>query len=370
MPTPACPAPNWFVNPAEILNAQGRQALTFRSTVPSERAPYLFVMSTLQQILGAGAVLMALSCASPSKLPSNAPTSGASKPSPSSRGPASTGNVPVRLATWNVANLFDTVDDPIDDTVLSPAAFQKKTGQVAAVLETLDCDFVALEEVEDLQCLTAVNDRLLHPYPQLGLIEGNDQDRGIDVAFLSRLPVSAVISHRHDDLPDEPGISRHYKFSRDCLEVVLDTQPPVTVLVNHFKSQLGSKKDAAAKRHAQSGGVVRIAGEIATRRPQGLELVMGDLNDRPGSWSLQPLTEPFVDVFEGIPESSRASHRSKHGRTALDHILISPDGLARVDKARVYQDLGKPTSDHDPVAVTIRLDTKPTRPVARVYSTG
>lgn len=295
-------------------------------------------------------VMLALACAAPSKSSTAGPS------------PASQGTIPIRLVAWNVANLFDSVDDPIvEDTVLSRKAYSKKAGEVAAVLATLNSDFVALEEVENLDCLRSVNARLASPYPELGLIEGNDQQRGIDVAFLTRLPVSSVVSHRDCDLPDEPGISKHYKFSRDCLEVVLDTRPPVTVLINHFKSQLGSKKDAAAKRHAQSGAVVEIAAEIADRRPQGLELVVGDLNDRPGSWSLQPLTEHFVDVFEGVPEPSRASHRSKHGRTALDHILISGDGVGRVDKATVFQDLGKPTSDHDPVAVTIRLDAAPTR---------
>lgn len=312
-------------------------------------------MKPLQKTLWVLLAMAALGCTAPSR-PALAGQEGAA------------GQVPVLMVAWNVANLFDDEDAPYHDTVLSPEDFSRKVDEVASVLGTLDADFVALEEVENLACLTALNSRLVTPYPQLGLLEGNDRDRGIDVAFLSRIPVSRVISHRDHDLPDEPGISRRYKFSRDCLEVVLDTSPPVTVLVNHFKSQLGSKKDAAAKRHAQSGGVVAIAAEIAARRPEGLELVMGDLNDDPRSWSLEPLFQVFVDVFDGWPEKLRGSHRSRHGRSSLDHILISADGVARVERAYVYQDLGKPTSDHDPVGLTLRLDQAPSAAPARCWS--
>lgn len=271
------------------------------------------------------------------------------------------------MVAWNVANLFDSLDADNNDTVLSSSEFDTKVSEVVGVLNALDADFVALEEVENLACLSAVNSRLATPYPQFGLLEGNDQERGIDVAFLSRLPVAEVTSHRDHDLPDEPGVSRGYRFSRDCLEVVLDTHPPVTVLINHFKSQLGKKKDAAAKRHAQAGGVATIAQGVSARCPEGIELVMGDLNDRPGAWSLEPLSEVFVDVYDGWPDELRASHRSRHGRSSLDHILVSPDGASRIERADVYQDLGKPTSDHDPVGVVLRLDTAPLKAPERSW---
>lgn len=283
---------------------------------------------------------------------------------------ASQGSVPLRLAVWNVANLFDAVDDPNDDEVPSPARYKAKLREVAAVLETLDGDFVGLVEVENLDCLQALNQTLPAPYPQLGLVEGNDTRRGIDVAFLSRVPVARVVSHRDHDLPEAPGVSRNYKFSRDCLEVVLETDPPVTVLVNHFKSQLGGKKEAAAKRRVQAQGVVEIASTVAERQPRGIEVVMGDLNDRPDSWSLEPVMETFADAFALWPEAQRATHRSRRGATPLDYILVSRDAEARWQEPKIWQGLGQRTSDHDPVSLVLRLDDLPARPAPRSWSSS
>jgi endonuclease/exonuclease/phosphatase family metal-dependent hydrolase len=280
------------------------------------------------------------------------------------------GTVPVLLAAWNVANLFDTVDSPNDDIVLRAEQWDRKIDEVAAVVQSLDADFLALVEVENLDCLHALNQALASPYPQCGLIEGND-NRGIDVAFLSRLPVDFVTSHKDHDLPQVAGVSKNYKFSRDCLEVGLATDPPATILVNHFKSQLGGKKEAAAKRYVQAQGVVEIAANAAEQRPEGFEMVMGDLNDRPGSWSLEPLTLDFCDAFSGWPENLRATHRSKQGNSSLDHILISRDAEGRLQEPKVWKNLGKPTSDHDPVSVVLKLDRKPAVPgQAKTWSRG
>jgi endonuclease/exonuclease/phosphatase family metal-dependent hydrolase len=310
-------------------------------------------MLTLRIALAA-VVVLTLACAAPT--------------SPVLAGPATQGSVGLRLAAWNVANLFDSVDGPFRDPVLEPSRYEAKLQEVADVLDTVQADFVGLAEVENIACLRDLNQALARPYPQYGLLEGNDTDRGIDVAFLSRVPVTRVVSHRHHDLPDAPGVSKSYRFSRDCLEVVLDTEPPVTLLINHFKSQLGDKKQAAAKRRVQAQGVVEIVREIASQRPDGLEVVLGDLNDRPESWSLEPLKEEFVDVFSGWPVRLRATHRSRGGATPLDYILVSQDGLARLADARVWQGLGEKTSDHDPISVMLSVDRAPGQAESRGWT--
>lgn len=262
------------------------------------------------------------------------------------------GHYPIRIASWNVANLFDSVDDPGDDTVLSPEDFRDKVRRVAGVVDGLEADVVALEEVEKLSCLQALNKGLAKPFPLLGLIEGNDP-RGIDVAFLSRVPIKRVVSHRDRLLPAQKGVPAGYRFSRDCLQVDLDTIPRVTIYINHFKSQLGPKKASSAKRRAQARGVVEI---LAEGRSSDLAVVVGDLNDVAGSWSLEPLEDSLEDVFKGWPSTLRATHRSRFGHHGLDHLLVSADGLSRVQAAKVWQNFGQSTSDHDPVSMELRLD--------------
>ena len=260
-----------------------------------------------------------------------------------------------RIATWNVRNLFDDIDSPNDDEVLSAQEYRLKLSELADVLNGLKADFVALEEVENLQALQALNQRLTHPYPQLGLIEGNDQQRGIDVCFLSRLPIKKVRSHLRHDLPDLPDISRHYSFSRDCLEVQLDSEPGLTILVNHFKSQRGDKKRSATKRRAQSLGVLEIVGGISKANPGQALLVLGDLNDSHDSWSVQPLFEELMDPFATLPSKKRVTHRFRGSGLQLDHILLNEQAQKVLGPAKIWTGVGRKTSDHCPVSVQLKL---------------
>lgn len=283
---------------------------------------------------------------------------------------ARSGSATVKLVSWNVRDFFDTTDDPYQDEVPSRPRQLEKVRQLSKVLSEVDADFVALEEVENLDCLQQLNAALSRPYPQLGLIEGNDGIRGIDVAFLSRLPVSRVISHREREMPRGKGVPRGYRFSRDCVEVGLATNPPATVFVNHLKAQVGNKKDSASKRRAQAVAVAEIVQGVAERYPDGIEVVLGDLNDEPKSWSLEPLFSTLHDPFEGWPKKVRTTHRSRHGGSTLDHILISHDASGRAGEAQVWQDLGKGTSDHDPISLQLRLDSPVLAPEPREWSQG
>ena len=268
----------------------------------------------------------------------------------------STGAVPAsdyfRLATWNVRNLFDDIDDPYHDETPNTQEYQAKLRELVAVIEEVEADFIALQEVENLASLSEMNSMLANPYPQVGLIEGNDQMRGIDVAFLSRMPVKEVISHAALDLPVQAGEQRTHRFSRDCLEVRLDTEPSVVILINHFKSARGDAKKSAQKRRAQAEGVVQIASAIA---PQEAVFIVGDLNGRQDEWALEPLFQQFQDPFAGLPPETRITHRYKKGGSALDHILLDPEAANLSSNARIWSDVARDTSDHNPVSVELSL---------------
>lgn len=133
------------------------------------------------------------------------------------------------IMTFNVENLFDNVDDPgkDDGTYLaladkqndahraacatievprwreqclewdwSDAAVERKLRVVAdAILQVGDgrgADIIALQEVENIRILERLREEYLAAagYLPAILVEGNDL-RGIDVAFLSRLPLAS-----------------------------------------------------------------------------------------------------------------------------------------------------------------------------------
>ena len=150
--------------------------------------------------------------------------------------------VTVTIMTFNVENLFDDVDDPArhDDTYLPAAAkadpahiagcneieverwrndcleldwnaerIEYKLAVVAAAILQVDDghgpDIVALQEVETLAILERLRTEHLEAagYGPAILIEGQDR-RGIDVAFLSRLPVVGEPQLHPVTFPDHP----------------------------------------------------------------------------------------------------------------------------------------------------------------------
>ena len=155
----------------------------------------------------------------------------------------------VTIMTFNVQNLFDNVDDPgKDDKAYLPIDAKQSATHIAECNEievaswrneclTLDwsdaaidhkltvlaeaikqvndgrgADIIAFQEVENVAILNRLRDEYLADsgYLPAILIEGSD-DRGIDVAFLSRLPVIGA-PRLHplilEDFPDRVGDTR------------------------------------------------------------------------------------------------------------------------------------------------------------------
>ncbi|MCG8371216.1 MAG: hypothetical protein MJA32_11970, partial [Proteobacteria bacterium] len=155
----------------------------------------------------------------------------------------------VTLMTFNVENLFDNTDDPgKDDKAFLPLAAKRAAAHVEACQEiatrswreeclSLDwsdeaveaklsavadtirqvnggrgADVVALQEVENLRILERLRSEHLAGlgYGSAVLVEGTDL-RGIDVAFLSKLPLAGEpVLHPFDapDFPDRAGDTR------------------------------------------------------------------------------------------------------------------------------------------------------------------
>jgi endonuclease/exonuclease/phosphatase family metal-dependent hydrolase len=199
-----------------------------------------------------------------------------------------------------------------------PDMAQKNTGKV---LREVDADVVCLVEVESRPVLQAfATDQLPKRYPYQILFDGND-DRGIDVAMLSKYPVGAIRTH----VFDKNGTQTI--FSRDCLEVEVQLSNNATLwmLLNHFKSKgYGVQATSDAKRRAQAERVKAILGKYDLSRD--LVIVAGDFNDHPASQPLQPLLrmQRLHDVLkEKIPnEADRWTYHYKKNEQ-IDYLLVS-----------------------------------------------
>ncbi|MFX1266273.1 MAG: endonuclease/exonuclease/phosphatase family protein, partial [Promethearchaeota archaeon] len=209
--------------------------------------------------------------------------------------------------------------------------------------KAVDADVIALQEVENLDTLRKFRTDFLggrKSYPYAVVIDGNDPRR-IDVAILSRYPLTNIQTHAHlwsSEL-------RSYLFSRDCL--VADVQGPAdftfTLFVNHFKSMMDSRdpengrRNTSERRAAQAQAVRQIVtarfGENAGGHPF---IILGDFNDymltdEQGEPGISDLVgwDQVVNVVDRLPEEDRWPHYFK-GRGALgpayrqlDYLLLS-----------------------------------------------
>lgn len=271
--------------------------------------------------------------------------------SPADSSPAASGTV--RVATWNVHDLFDEVDrtEPPgnQDTVLSHAQVEEKLARVGAVLARIDADLVVLQEVENRALLERLADGPLAGlgYLELSLTEGLDP-RGIDIGVLSRLPIE-VVSHLGERDPEGRPL-----WSRDLVEIHLRAGAgELILLANHFASQAG---DADDRRTAQARAARAWADQLAAASPSAPVLVLGDLNDEPGSAPLQPLLGDgrWVDLGADLPEDRGVTYAAAGFRSRLDYLLVHAPFLATV---AWFETLAGPdveaASDHRPLAVDL-----------------
>lgn len=203
----------------------------------------------------------------------------------------------LRLATFNVENLFarwrfkegvDPSDANTRGWIVDQTRFvelgQDDKAITGAALREIDADVLALQEVENVDTLKHFRARALGgraKYPYIAGVDGNDP-RLIDVAVLSKLPITHIRSHQHFLDPASPTAGL---FSRDCLEVDVEVgtgpaQRTVTIYVNHFKSMIGGRSQTRAKRERQSAKVMDLVTERFGSSPgESPFVVLGDLND-------------------------------------------------------------------------------------------
>lgn len=255
----------------------------------------------------------------------------------------------IRIATWNVHDLFDEEDRLLPpgeaDTVPSPLEVEAKLDLVAAVLARLDADLVLLQEVENLPLLERLAARTGHP--EARLVEGADP-RGIDVAALSRHPVLAYVSHRDDRDVDGGPL-----WPRDCVEVHAEVAGRRLVAVgSHFSSPLS---DGGARRARQAARMRALADGLAAG---GAALVFtgGDLNDPPEAPSLSALLGDgaWIGPAAALPLEAAWTWSGGGAREILDHLLVPRSGEPAVVRSAVE---GGPdvsaASDHRPVVLDV-----------------
>ncbi len=286
----------------------------------------------------------------------------------------------VRIATYNILNLFDAHDDPALTGDMDDAGMTKPLHEsvaAARAIRAVNADILCLQEVESLEALTEFRDALLADmgYTHIVSLAESGDDRGIENAVLSRFPIVHTQIWPGLELggvhPDKYGNQENWfagqpvAFRRSPLRVDIQLpghEQPWTLFVVHHKSGRFSEY----WREAESRAVVGFVGEITKEHPNRPVLVLGDFNSEPSAPGVRNyLNAGFDEIFANRPQTNAViTHES--GRR-IDLILANPAARAQLlaDKAFVlgtaarpagisYRDL--PTmpgiaSDHYPVVV-------------------
>jgi len=250
------------------------------------------------------------------------------------------------LATFNCENLFarynfDKNYDPVgkDGFTINDLAFDiqdeaEKRITAEAILE-VDADVIALQEIESLNVLDTFQSRYLPKmkYRYRMLVDSFDP-RHIDVAVMSRYPITSVCSHRQERNKSNSS----WLFSRDCLEVTIQVNGKDLLLyINHLKSMMEGRQDTRNRRVEQAERVAAIVD--ARWKASGYDgnfVVLGDLNDYPQTDNShgQPVTTALnsllqhpglVNVVARLPADDQWTHFYASGGEyrQLDYLFLS-----------------------------------------------
>ncbi len=268
----------------------------------------------------------------------------------------------VKIATFNVLNLFDNFDDPYTDSESYPGKRSSEVENLAKVIRQVDADVIALQEVENRGGLEDFFAKHLADmgYCDIVLIEGNNR-RGIDVALVSRLPVGEVTSHRHVDFKSADG--RDMRFQRDLLQVRIEPQgyTPFDVFVVHLKSKHGGAEKSRPIRIGEALAARRKMDRLLTEDPQAAFVICGDFNDTLDSEPIKRLLgsgDTKLKTFVGdLAEDKRITFNRSY-LSMIDFILASP-AMAQMYVPKSYDvilgTVETSGSDHNPVLARFKL---------------
>ena len=192
----------------------------------------------------------------------------------------------LRVANWNVENLFDAVvnqpkcaltGEP-EDAEWSPQSWRRWTDEryrtklknLAWAIDRMKPDVLVVEEVESRDVVQALADRIQadHGWTFDYIAHRESRDpRGIDVAILSRYPIKRV------DYKSRIG-------RRGLLVAEIEVDGTmVAVLANHWKSQSGDAATNIAARTAEAQDAREEIVRRLDRDPDAAVVCCGDYNE-------------------------------------------------------------------------------------------
>jgi predicted extracellular nuclease len=251
----------------------------------------------------------------------------------------------VRIAFYNVENLFDTLDGENDDAEFLPGGknnwdtqkFNEKITHIREVLLALKKPIITgFSEIENYSVVRKI---ISHKdFKNYGIVHYESPDaRGIDVAMIydsAKLTLLESGKIRFV-LPGEQKAT-----TRDILWAKYQSKKSIFyVTVNHWPSRRGGADDTDVKRVKAAETVGHFIDSLLTLDPNSKIILLGDLNDHPENNSVQLLNKTLAPMITKSSGEFGGSYNYNNEWGILDHILISK-GLSN-GKPSIIKDSGK-----------------------------
>jgi predicted extracellular nuclease len=294
----------------------------------------------------------------------------------------------LQVATFNVENFFDTVDDPQkEDMVLSRTQYETKIKKLVKAIwvEMKAPTLLVLQEVENQKVLQDLSVALNRQNPSLryqGVCAGSSDGRGIQNAFLvdtQRLKLNKHFLMSTPEVAQAFGLKSESPGREPLVGKFSLGSSEFTVIGNHFKSKNGDQplmgvdqppdRGTEVQRKKQAKALRQYVNQLLKEDPLANILLAGDFNDfefsEPGEGEDHPLgilkglpgDLVFVNLIESIPVEQRYTFIHEGNAQVLDHMLVSPElhskkvGEAIAHFNADYPD-GLSTSDMTPARVS------------------
>ena len=227
----------------------------------------------------------------------------------------------ISIATYNVQNLFDCKDDGSEYPDFKSGtskwdceAASSKLKRTKQVIDAINTDIIALEEVENEQVLRALVDGSEYKF----IAFSKAKNSPVGLALISKIKPSG------SEIFEVPNVK-----TRNILKVVFEVDgKKFSVFVNHFpayKNGINMQKKAERTLRATLGNEQNA-------------IVLGDFNSPYGQKSILNdiiATRGFYDLYSFLAPKDRYSHAVHGKKRAIDHVLLSPSFMANGDLSYV-----------------------------------
>lgn len=255
------------------------------------------------------------------------------------------GNASVRVAFYNLENLFDTYDDTLknDESFLPDGdhhwnnyKYYEKSNNLGKTILAVGgweaVEIIGLCEVENRKVLVDLTQKTVLKPTGYEIVHKESPDkRGIDVALLYRADKVSLDTVQWINV----FLGKDQRPTRDILYATLRTQndAQLHVFVNHWPSRYGGQMKSDPKRKAAARTIRVYVDSILNADSRANILLMGDFNDEPDNESIYNVlratddstftdTTNLYNVMSHI-HGNHGSHKYQGKWGVLDQFMVN-----------------------------------------------